>query len=91
MTDSTNVVTVYVRLCDNDRDDCRELGFRIPDGIEQADLLNAGFAIDGHTAVKSALAYKDGNEYVPLSQSLRQVQMHLAGWLNERGYQVQFN
>lgn len=50
MTDQT--VSVYVRLCDQQRPDCRDISFRIPEGITQAEVLEWGYAIDGNQALK---------------------------------------
>jgi len=53
-------------------------------------LLDQGFAIDGHAATKSVVAYYAEGEYVPLSDALLEVQRHLVTWLAERGHEVQF-
>lgn len=97
MTESkTEAVTVYVRLCADREEDCRELGFRIPKGITQLELLNAdvngGFAIDGNSATTSVVAYTEDltGTYVPLSDALRACQLELVSWLSERGYDVEF-
>jgi hypothetical protein len=92
MTDSqTEPVDVFVRLCGDRRpDECRELSFRIPDGVSQAELLEAGYAIDGHSATKSVVDYEEEGQYVPLSEALRDAQLELVKWFGERDREVVF-
>src|SRR6185295_18541324 len=45
-------VTIYVRLGDGqNREEQRELSFKVPEGIDSLDLLDMGFALDGNRAV----------------------------------------
>ncbi len=86
------VVRVYVRLCKdeigNHRENCRELRFRVPDGISQRELLDAGFAIDGNSATKGIVW--DGHTRLTISDELRAEQVRLVAWLAERGYEAEF-
>jgi hypothetical protein len=94
MTDvqTRTVVDVYVRLCGaGGGEECREMGFRIPGGVEQADLLQAGFALDGNSASKSVVPFHTQNgNYVPLMEALHEEQQALVLWLGERGHTVRF-
>ncbi len=96
-------ITVYVRLGENE--DVRTLSFDIPPNITQADLLDEGFAIDGHSAVYAVKGYYNDEHvhypedapasareawYVPLHDALRQEQENLIGWLKKKGYTVTF-
>jgi len=92
MTDSqTDTVTVFVRLCGEGQKECRELSFRIPEGISQAELLDEGYAIDGHSATYAVTPYhQNDDEYVPLADALLFAQRRLVTWLDNRGYGVIF-
>ena len=80
-------IIVYVRLCDGDEQaPCREMSFRIPQGITQSDLLEAGWALDGHSAVKTVIPFEDGW----LADALLSEQRELIAWLGKHGYSVEF-
>jgi hypothetical protein len=84
------VVDVFVRR-DRARPDSRDLSFQIPSGIEQSDLLDTGFAIDGHSATKSVAAYTDDEEAdVSVSDALLAEERHIVKWFSEIGYKVNF-
>lgn len=87
--ESATKLEVFVRLC-NGNEDCRELGFRIPDGLSQGALLDYGFGIDGHTAVLSVTSSYRHGDYVPLADALGEVQRALVAWLAEQGYEASF-
>lgn len=99
MTDQT-IITVYVRLCDRNRSNCREISFRIPDGLPQMEVLQHGYAIDGNRAVRQVTERWDvvdrpisGNEtevLVPMAEALHEDQMALVDWLEKQGYTVKF-
>jgi hypothetical protein len=82
-------VRVFVRLCGEGQDNCRELSFHIPSGLSQMELLDAGFAIDGHSATKSAV-WGEYSEHLSMSDALLEAQRDLVAWLAERGYDVEF-
>jgi hypothetical protein len=84
-------IPVYVRLCGNGGAECRELRFRIPEDISQADLLPSNFAIDGNTAVSSVTSYiADDGRKVRLAQALHEQQRDLVKWFMDRGYVPRF-
>ena len=85
-TEEVEVVVVYVRLPDDERRDAREIRFRVPDNISQAELLRNGFAIDGNSATQAVVPFGDRQ----LSDLLRERQMELVEWFDEFGYEVEF-
>ncbi len=88
MTDS-QTVDVYVRLTSDEEADARQLSFRIPDGLSQAELLERDWAIDGRNALKIVEPWRDGSgEMHSLSESLVEEQRDLLKWLD--GYEVHF-
>ena len=92
MTDQ--VITVYVRLCDNnDEDPCREISFKIPEGVSQHDVLERGYAIDGNRVLKQVEGFFDvrSGEGVRLADALRDEQLALMAWLGKLGFSVVFD
>ena len=86
MTDR-KTIDVYIRLCKENREDCREITFRIPDGISQEEVLDRGYAIDGNEALRQV---PDSDTAPALAEALRDEQYGLRAWLGEYGYEVTF-
>ena len=86
-TDDSKTIDVYVRLCNGDEEaPCRELSFRIPEEIEQKELLDRGYAIDGHSAIGAVTESPQDT----LADALLNEQRELIGWLDKHGYSVTF-
>jgi hypothetical protein len=83
---------IEVGVTDTNGADTRELSFRIPEGMSKSDLLEAGFALDGHHATKAVASYSNGDgDYVPLPTALLDEQRAIVKLLAEKGYEVAFN
>ena len=90
MTDR-QTVEVFVRLRRDENPDARQLSFRIPDGLSQAELLKHEWAIDGRDAVKVIQAYTNEDDvYLALPELLLGEQMDLVNLLNTASYDVDF-
>jgi plasmid stability protein len=91
------VVTIYVRLNGDDRDQ-RVLTFKIPEGLDPMDLLDAGFAIDGNQAAGSVHPTADDGDPFdgPLAtgrtlvDALRNNQVAAVAFLRDRGFAARF-
>jgi hypothetical protein len=84
-------IRVYVRLGNGSDVPARELSFRIPSDIDQEDLLEYGFAIDGNSATLAVKSHTDEDgEFIPLSEALHDAQEDLIDWFDEQGYDVVF-
>jgi hypothetical protein len=87
----STTIRVYVRLGNGSDKPVRELSFKIPSDIDQEDLLEYGFAIDGHTATLAVKAYTDEDgDFIPLSEALHDAQEEIVEWFDERDYDVVF-
>lgn len=78
-------VLVYVRK-GGKSDNRRMISFIIPPGLDPADLLTLGYAIDGDTA---RLTVQPPTGAI-LSDQLRNTQHLLVDFLHQRGFVVQF-
>jgi hypothetical protein len=87
-------VEVYVRLSQDERDWVRDISFKIPKGVEgfsTREVLEAGFAIDGNSAVCSVtFGHDNTGKYTPLADALREKQLELVRWFDDRGCEVAF-
>ena len=74
------------------RSDERELSFRIPDGIKQADLLAEGWAIDGHSALYGVAAHTEDvtGRWVSMAEELLDTQRYVVKFLGDKGFEVRF-
>lgn len=100
----SSVVEVFVRLDKNQQEEARVLSFKIPKaklqnnqpttmrGFAHHDLLDAGFAIDGNTAICSVAAWTDpiDGKHHSLVDELFKKQRELVDWFKERAFEVSF-
>jgi hypothetical protein len=76
------LVKVYVRLGDNEAE--RRLTFALPAEVNQIDVLEMGFALDGNQCVAIVTG-----ECSPV-EALLEMQRRLVSFFKERGYDTQF-
>jgi hypothetical protein len=89
-------ITVYVRKVD---DEARSLAFRLPDFLNQGDLIRKRVAVDGNQAIwvvgptPTRKHYHGRFSVAPqdnLTDALAEEQVALIEWANQRGYEVTF-
>lgn len=97
-----SVVSIYVRLGHNEDEAERTIAFRIPEDVDQMELLEHGFAIDGRDAIftvaqevnnYSGETYYDapfGKQAATLSGALNLAQRDLVAYLREHGCDPKF-